>query len=179
MSLKKFIRFIKPAIIVVLLIIIGSYANFEFSKEEKPLLKESFSKTPKEEYVLVALDGQVKTPGVYIIEKGKTIYDAIYKSGGITPYADLTDVNLDTPLFEDCNITIGTKAIEEDIYKKININTATIDELDTLDGIGVKTAEKIINYRETKSPFKTIDELKNIEGIADKLFDKIKDRICV
>lgn len=63
-------------------------------------------------------------------------------------------------------------------FGAVNLNTATKKELMTLDGIGSKKADNIIQYRE-KTPFKTIDDIKNIKGIGDKLFDKIKDKIEV
>ena len=63
--------------------------------------------------------------------------------------------------------------------KKININTATKEELDTLPGIGQATAQKIIEYRKENGKFKSIDELKNVSGIGESKFQKIKDLICV
>lgn len=61
---------------------------------------------------------------------------------------------------------------------KVNINTATIDELMTLSGIGESKAKSIIKYRE-ETPFKTIEELKNVQGIGDNLFAQIKENITV
>lgn len=63
--------------------------------------------------------------------------------------------------------------------EKININTATITELDTLSGIGPAYAQRIIDYRNSKGGFKTVDEIKNVKGIGDKTFDKFKDKITV
>lgn len=62
---------------------------------------------------------------------------------------------------------------------KISINTATLEELITLPGIGEKTALKIIEYRETYGPFWTIEDLKNVKGIGDKKFEKLKEFISV
>lgn len=62
---------------------------------------------------------------------------------------------------------------------KININTATHDELDTLPGIGKSIANKIIEYREYNGKFNSIDELKGVSGIGEKKFEKIKDLICI
>lgn len=63
-------------------------------------------------------------------------------------------------------------------FGAVNLNTATKKELMTLEGIGSKKADDIIQYRE-KTPFKTVDDIKNIKGIGDKLFNKIKDKIEV
>ncbi|RDU65549.1 helix-hairpin-helix domain-containing protein [Helicobacter sp. MIT 14-3879] len=64
------------------------------------------------------------------------------------------------------------------IFANIDINTASKKELMTLEGIGAKKAEQIIEYRE-KNKFKSIDEIKNIKGIGDKLFNKIKTNITI
>ena len=63
--------------------------------------------------------------------------------------------------------------------QKININTATLEELDTLDGIGKSTAEKIIEYRKQNGKFKTIEDLKNVSGIGESKYEKIKEKITV
>jgi competence protein ComEA len=63
--------------------------------------------------------------------------------------------------------------------KKININTATVEELATLPGVGNTIAKNIVEYREKNGSFKTIEELKNVKGIGDKKFEAIKDSITV
>ena len=60
----------------------------------------------------------------------------------------------------------------------ININAAEKDQLESVDGIGEKTAQKIIDYRTEHGAFKSLDELKNIKGIGDKKLDKLRDKLC-
>ena len=62
---------------------------------------------------------------------------------------------------------------------KVNINTATVEELMSLKGIGEKKAESIVEYREEIGSFVSIDELKGVKGIGDKIFSKIKDHIVI
>jgi competence protein ComEA len=62
---------------------------------------------------------------------------------------------------------------------KININTASVDDLTQLNQIGTKTAERIVEYRKTNGPFKTPEDLMNVKGIGEKIFEKNKDRISV
>ncbi len=62
---------------------------------------------------------------------------------------------------------------------KVNINTATVEELMSLKGIGEKKAESIVEHREETGSFATIDELKGVKGIGDKIFSKIKDHIAI
>jgi competence protein ComEA len=74
---------------------------------------------------------------------------------------------------------VGSVLLNDVLFsEKVNINTATLKELDELDGIGEYLALNIISYRQT-SPFKTIEEIKNVKGIGDKVYEKIKDFITV
>jgi competence protein ComEA len=73
---------------------------------------------------------------------------------------------------------VGGLAGAED-SAKININTATMEELTSLQGIGEKKAESIVEHREKAGSFATIEDLKDVNGVGDKIFDKIKDQITV
>lgn len=79
------------------------------------------------------------------------------------------------------SIKIGKKAksVNSPNGKKININSASIDKLDTLPGIGPKIAADIINYRKERGEFKSIEDIKKVRGIGKKKFEKIKDKICI
>lgn len=68
---------------------------------------------------------------------------------------------------------------QEKSSSKVNINTATVEELEKLDGIGPAIAQRIVDYRNANGKFLSIDEIKNVSGIGEKIFDKFKDDICV
>ena len=76
-------------------------------------------------------------------------------------------------------LTLPALAAEKAAEKKVNINTATAEELITLKGIGEKKAHAILEYREVHGLFKTIDDLKNIKGIGEKIFDSIESDITI
>ncbi len=78
----------------------------------------------------------------------------------------------------DGGMMTGTEGYTDKISGKININTADAEELDRLKGIGEKTAEAIIEYRE-ETPFKSIEDIMNVKGIGEKKFEEIKNDICV
>ena len=156
--------------------------------------------------IVVHITGEVKKEGVIYLEKGARIIDAIKKAGGETKEADLSQVNLAYELQDGQKIYIPNKNEKVSQYiistngetidsngantgngstssseegKKVNINTATQDELDGLPGIGPALAQRIIDFREENGNFKSIEDIQNVKGIGDSKFDEIKDKIVV
>ncbi|WP_051258417.1 helix-hairpin-helix domain-containing protein [Atopococcus tabaci] len=153
---------------------------------------EAEENTQDEESVLfVDIKGEVKEPGVYEMQEGDRIQDVVQKAGGFTSEADETMINLALRLTdqmmvyiprigEETNIPVLPQlSSEDDASKKVNLNTADVSELTTLNGIGEKKAEKIIQYREENGSFKTIEDLKSVSGIGDKTFESLKEFISV
>lgn len=153
---------------------------------------EAEENTQDEESVLfVDIKGEVKEPGVYEMQEGDRIQDVVQKAGGFTSEADETMINLALRLTdqmmvyiprlgEETNIPVLPQlSSEDDVSKKVNLNTADVSELTTLNGIGEKKAEKIIQYREENGSFKTIEDLKSVSGIGDKTFESLKEFISV
>jgi len=143
--------------------------------------------------IYVDVAGEVVNPGLYELDEGSRINDAITIAGGLTQDACLDEVNLAYILNDGIKITIPKKN-KNVIYKKtpvifagssiegnqlININTATIEELCKLDGIGESTAKKIIDFRNEKGGFKSKEELKNVPGIGDAKYNGLKNDICI
>lgn len=152
----------------------------------------------KTEEIVIHITGEVKKEGVIYLPKESRVIDAIEKAGGETKEADLSQINLASILEDGQKIYIpnkkekiteyitknnGNTAIETNNSKgennKVNINTATQSELDTLPGIGPATAQKIIEYREKNGNFSKIEDLQEVKGIGDAKFLEIKDKITV
>lgn len=137
--------------------------------------------------IKVYVTGLVKNPGVYTMEEGERVIDAINKAGGPLEEADLTNINLAQKVKDEQMIIVPKKGETNNISptstiqknEKININTATKEELQTLPGIGPVTAERIIEFRENKGSFKKIEDIMNVPRIGPKLFEQIKDKITV
>ena len=103
-----------------------------------------------------------------------------------TEEADLNKLNLAQLLNDGDKIYVPNKSDEIEDYKDttgksstVNLNTATLEELTSLPGIGESTAQKIIDYRKQNGKFKVIEDLKNVSGIGESKFDNIKDKITV
>lgn len=150
------------------------------------------SSSPASIFVHVA--GEVKSPGLYELSSGARLSEAIEAAGGFSENADSSSVNLARTLNDGEQIFVNStsdRALaqsggasssisnEQGATKKVNINTASADELMSLDGIGQATADKIIAYREKQGPFASIDQIKEVSGIGDKKFEGIKDFITV
>ena len=150
-----------------------------------------------DEEIIVHIIGEVSNEGIIKIKKDSRLVDVIEKAGGTTEEADLSKVNLAYQVKDGQKIyipNINDKEIQEYITEepgdsiiiegkenksKVNINTATQTELETLSGIGPSTALKIINYRKENGEFEQIEDIKNIPGIGEAKFENIKEEICV
>ena len=142
--------------------------------------------------VRVYVSGAVATPGVYTLPPRSLVDDAIKAAGGATADADLEKINLAQEVRDQQQIVVprkGEAAPQQPTpgpggagtpgAQKVNINTATLAELDTLPKIGPTTAQRIIDYRTQNGPFKKIEDLKNVSGIGDATFGGLKDLITV
>ncbi len=139
-----------------------------------------------EKEILVHVCGAVKNPGVYRIEEGSRICDIIALAGGGTEDSVVDSLNLARVLKDGERIFVPTiqeaetiEVLEEKGSQKINLNTATKEQLMTLSGIGEAKAEDIIAYRAENGDFQTIEDIMKISGIKEAAFQKIKDKIMV
>ena len=166
------------------------------------------SKALEIDEIIVDIKGAVKLPGTYTIKYGSRVSDLISVAGGLLENADTSLINLSKRLMDEDVLTIYTvsevlemrkgntsvKVIDQEcmcpkienvgcIYKKpelnfIDINNASLEELQKLDGIGSSKAKAIIEYRNNK-PFENIEDILNVKGIGKTIYEKIKDHIRV
>lgn len=192
----------------VLIVLLGVLAGFAMAgllffisrapAGEAIVLQPAPTKTPLAVHVI----GAVPRPGLYQFLEGARVQDAIDAAGGLLSSADVSSINLAALLEDgqqlDIPFTAGseqTQNTEPEIVlpndepsspettasntELININSATLEELDSLPGIGPTIAQRIIDYRTTNGPFNVIDDIKNVSGIGPATFDEIKDLITV
>lgn len=139
---------------------------------------------PEEEtQLLVYVCGAVQEPGVVALSADARVVDAIELAGGMCEEAAESYVNLAAKLTDGEKIYIPTKAevakweASEGTDGRVNINTADIDSLCTLPGIGETKAKDIIAYREKNGSFKSPEELMKVSGIKQSLYEGLADRI--
>lgn len=136
--------------------------------------------TPTPGMVTVYVSGAVMTPGVYSLPDGSRVEDAVLAAGGFAPGAETDSLNLATVLEDGQQIDVpGIVSASHVNAGRVNINTASADELDTLPSIGPTTAQAIVDYRLEHGSFASIQDIQNVPGIGPATYDKIKDYITV
>jgi competence protein ComEA len=162
----------------------------------EPTPSPTLASTPTSMPVRVYVSGAVSQPDVYHLPPGSIVKDAIEVAGGATQDADLERINLAQELRDQQQLYVprigeadapppvtggerGSDLGELISGSKVNINTATPEELETLPGIGPALAGRIVEHREVNGPFTSVEDITQVSGIGDLTFEKLKDRITV
>jgi competence protein ComEA len=143
--------------------------------------------------VVIDLRGEVANPGVYELPAGSRLDDAIVAAGGLTEEADLTQLNLAQRLQDGTVVTVpgqasaSTGAPGDGVSSsgtsgglqggRVNLNTASAAELETLPGVGEVTARRIIEYRDANGPYRSVDDLVHVQGISMRTIDGLRDLV--
>ena len=168
-------------------------AALEAGLVAEPAQEEGPADTP---CFVVHVAGAVEVPGVYELETGARVFDAVEAAGGASPGADLGQINLAEPLVDGAKVSIpafgeaasaGTSAVEapgggytaSGGAPLVNINTASAEELQALVGVGESTAAAIVRDREANGPFASPEDLMRVSGIGEKKFENMRDQVVV
>jgi competence protein comEA helix-hairpin-helix repeat region len=196
-------------IVIILCILVGIYFLWPIITEESTIMPDSSvlaadmskentekevdsnfelsdgkitSNTDKKD-IIVYVTGAIQSPGLYKLSSVSTVGDVIKGAGGVLPYADVEAINLAETVQggQHVHIKFNFHGNPEALLRnqKININTASVKELDALPGIGPTMAKRIEEYRQSKGTFTSIEDIKHVKGIGDGLFKKIRHRITV
>ena len=139
--------------------------------------------------VVVDVVGAVRRPGLYRLTEGARVADALDRAGGATPRAQLDLVNLAAPISDGEQIVVprrgaaapaasGAGAATGAPSGPVHLNTATLEQLDALPGVGPVTAQKILDYRQEHGAFRSVDELDAIPGIGPARLEQLRDLVA-
>lgn len=138
--------------------------------------------------LVVHVAGAVRQPGLYTLEEGSRVDDAIARAGGAKPKAALELVNLAAPVADGQQIVVPSRAAGGAgggspggavAGGKVQLNSATLEQLDALPGIGPVTAQKILDYREQKGAFQSVDELDAVPGIGPARLEQLRELVVL
>ncbi len=158
-----------------------------------PTATATITPVPTPAPVRVYVTGAVQNPDVYVLPPGSIVKDALLAAGGATAEADLNRVNLAVQVQDQQQVYVPRKGetaspvplsatplpAASPAGGKVNINTASVDELDALPGVGPAIAQRIVDYRTENGPFHSIEDLMQVKGIGSATFAELKDRITV
>lgn len=198
---RQNVKSIILAFVCSLVLIIGGLSYFNKNKTEdysgvsfSNISNETNNKDEKAgdkhyEKIFVDVKGAVKHPGVFETTKDKRVKDLIEEAGGLLDDADTSTLNLSQKVKDQMVIYVlkhgekpkqisdgGTSSSSDDV---ININTANLEQLMKISGVGKTKAEAIISYREKNGDFKKKEDITKVRGIGKATFEKIKDKIEV
>jgi competence protein ComEA len=136
--------------------------------------------------LVVHVVGAVKKPGLYRLANGARIADALRRAGGATRRADLSLVNLAAPVSDGTQVVVprrvsaatGGEAAAAAPGGPVHLNTATVDQLDELPGVGPVTAQKIVDWREQHGAFSSVDDLDAIPGIGPARLEQLRELVA-
>jgi len=204
MEYKKILSIIGGVLAVIVIILVGR-GMMASSTKEKVMVTNAVNTTRVEETTTmmpqncyVDIKGEVLRPGVYEFSCESRIQEVIKKVGGFTEEADETKINLAQKITDQMQIIVpnlhskqeggvtegnsekGNSSNTTPSHSKqgtVNINTATLEELQTIKGIGKKKAEAILQYRKEHGSFRTKEDLLQVKGIGKKALEAIESQV--
>jgi len=174
-------RGFKALAVVAAVVVLGA-ALFAWQSRARPetvgTLEESAVPSVATGQIVVAVSGRVYRPGLVRLPPGSRVADAIEAAGGVLPDTDISTVNLARKLTDGELIAIGVDAGATP-GGKVNLNTATLAQLDGLPGVGPVLAQRIIDFRLQHGGFKDVGELRQVDGIGEETFARLKNLVTL
>ncbi len=137
--------------------------------------------------MVVAVSGRVRFPGLVRLPVGARVADALQAAGGVLPGTDVTMMNVARLLADGELIVVGVAVptpmpsgpVGSASPGRVNLNTATVEQLQSLPGVGPVLAQRIVDFRQAHGGFRSVADLRQVTGIGDAKFGELKDRVTV
>ena len=183
-------RALKSTITVIAVVAFGTYvfssgigkdSKVTISKGEPTSQSPTEIKSPK---IYVHVAGSVKSPGIYQLDSGTRVYDAVLAAGGFTSKANQASVNMARALNDGEQLLISSQGSAQSfenamVSSLISLNQASASQLEELPGVGPALAGRMVDWRTANGGFKAKEDLLNVAGIGDKLFASVKDLVTL
>ncbi|WP_370935635.1 helix-hairpin-helix domain-containing protein [Amycolatopsis sp. cg13] len=137
------------------------------------------------ENLVISVVGHVRSPGLVTVPSGSRVADALRAAGGANPGVDLTALNLARKLTDGEQLAVGVPAAQAApagsaaAASKIDLNSATAEQLDSLPGVGEVTARRITDWRTQHGGFSSVEQLRDVDGIGESKFQKLREQVTV
>jgi competence protein ComEA len=180
-----------------------AFASSSSPSSASPAAGSSAGSAPAE--LIVDVVGKVRRPGIVTLPKGSRVYEAIEAAGGLKGRVDTTTLNMARELTDGEQVLVGLEPVDAAAPStpgasggtngtngtggaggaggapaaKLNLNTATAEQLDTLPGVGPVTAQAILGWRETNGRFGSVDDLLDVKGIGEATLAELRDLVVV
>ena len=176
------------AVAILVVLVLGSRLLFRAEAPAAPPIPTAAATTTAAAQSLLVVDvvGAVRRPGLYRLPSGSRVADALSRAGGVTPKALVELVNLAAPIADGEQIavprrgsaTIAGSGATGVASGPVHLNTATLEQLDALPGVGPVTAQKILDYRQQHRAFGSVEELDAVPGIGPARLEQLKELVA-
>jgi competence protein ComEA len=172
------------ALLVVALVLAGRHlAQAGAPAASQPPERVALARAPAAPQLLVHVVGAVRRPGLYRLKEGARVADALELAGGTTAKAELALVNLAAPVADGTQVIVPARGAQAApgagpaAVGPVQLNSATVEQLDALPGIGPVTAERIVEYRQAHGAFSSVAELDAVPGIGPARVEQLQELV--
>ena len=181
-------RFAAGALVLALVLLFGARHLLRAgTPTQAPAVAAAPIRAEEGPALVVHVVGAVRRPGLYKLPQRSRVADAVARAGGSTRHADLSLINLAAPVSDGIQVVVPVRAPAAAAPAgqatgagsapagPVHLNTATIEQLDSLPGVGPVTAQKILDYRQKHGAFSSLEELDAIPGIGPARMEQLRD----